>query len=128
MSRKERNLLQIIWKHFIASIKPSSLSRPTLIGQDYYGTKYYESTSARKKASRYFVPINKDDFEQEIPAEWESWLRYRRKNPPTEEEIKKNYEIAMIKKEKAAEIAVKFGSDKTPQVLTAKKGHESFPK
>ncbi|XP_076229119.1 NADH dehydrogenase [ubiquinone] 1 alpha subcomplex assembly factor 2 isoform X2 [Nomia melanderi] len=98
------------------------------IGEDYYGTKYYESTSARRKNARYFIPVNKEDFEQEIPVEWESWLRYRRRDPPTEEEIKKNYDIAMMKKEKAAEIAVKFGTDKTPEALPAGKGQESFPK
>lgn len=81
MSGKQRGVLQLIWKHFTASITPK-FTQKKLIGEDFYGTKYYEvpvaSNSSRKKPSRYFIPVNKDNFEQELPAEWEAWLRYRR--------------------------------------------------
>ncbi|XP_015432495.1 PREDICTED: mimitin, mitochondrial [Dufourea novaeangliae] len=132
MSGKERGVMKLIWKHFVASLKPN-FNRPKLIGTDYFGTKYYEvqvtSTSVRKKPSRYFTPVNEDDHEQEIPAEWESWLRYRRTEPPTIEEIETNYQIAKLKKENAAKIAAKFANSKseTPQLLNAKKGQQSFP-
>ncbi|XP_028044569.1 NADH dehydrogenase [ubiquinone] 1 alpha subcomplex assembly factor 2 isoform X2 [Monomorium pharaonis] len=97
---KERGVLRILWNSFVSSLKPR-FARRKLIGKDYYGTKYYEEeilSSARKRPPRYFVPVNKDDFEQELPAEWEAWLRYRRKEPPTQEEIEKNYQLAMTKK------------------------------
>ncbi|XP_050595070.1 uncharacterized protein LOC126924522 [Bombus affinis] len=111
MSGKERGLLRIILKNFIASFKPT---RQKLIGEDNYGTKYYEienPRSTRKNSSRYFVPVNKDDHTQEVPVEWEAWLRHRRKDPPSREEIEQNYQLQMIKKRNAAEIEAKYASN-----------------
>ncbi|XP_078033085.1 NADH dehydrogenase [ubiquinone] 1 alpha subcomplex assembly factor 2 [Augochlora pura] len=132
MSGKERGVFQLIWKHFIASVKPS-FSRNKLIGKDHYGTKYYESPTSvdwsKKRPSRYFIPAGKTDFDQEMPAEWESWLRHRRKEPPTPEEIERNYQLAMSAKEKAAEIEAKFGSNgsKKPQMLPDSNENRPFP-
>lgn len=103
---KERGVFKILWNSFVSSLKPR-YARRKLIGEDYYGTKYYEEEirySARKRPPRYFVPVNKDDFEQELPAEWEAWLRYRRKDPPTREEIETNYQLAITKKENATKL------------------------
>ncbi|XP_018049690.1 PREDICTED: mimitin, mitochondrial [Atta colombica] len=103
---KERSVLKIIWNSFVSSLKPR-FARRKLIGEDYFGTKYYEEDirySARKRPPRYFIPVNKEDFEQELPAEWEAWLRYRRKEPPTREEIEANYQLAITKKENAAKL------------------------
>lgn len=103
---KERGVFKMIWNSFISSLKPR-YARRKLMGQDYYGTKYYEEEirySARKRPPRYFIPVNKEDFEQELPAEWEAWLRYRRKDPPTREEIDANYQLAMTKKENARKL------------------------
>ncbi|XP_011169416.1 NADH dehydrogenase [ubiquinone] 1 alpha subcomplex assembly factor 2 isoform X2 [Solenopsis invicta] len=103
---KERGVMKILWNSFISSLKPRYFRRK-LIGEDYYGTKYYEEEirySTRKRPPRYFIPVNKDNFEQELPAEWEAWLRYRRKEPPTREEIEANYQLAMTKKENAAKL------------------------
>ncbi|XP_071865979.1 uncharacterized protein [Bombus fervidus] len=125
MSGKERSLLQIFLKNFIASFKPT---RHKLIGEDYYGTKYYEienPRSRRKNLPRYFVPVNKDDDTQELPVEWEAWLRYRRKDPPTREEIEKNYQLQMIKKQNAAEIEAKYALQKVKQ--TSEGEYTPFP-
>lgn len=103
---KERGVIRMIWNNFVSSLKPQ-FARRKLVGEDYYGTKYYEEdirNSRRSRAPRYFVPVNKDNFDQELPAEWESWLRYRRNDPPTSEEIETNYQLAMIKKENAAKL------------------------
>ncbi|XP_011686671.1 PREDICTED: mimitin, mitochondrial [Wasmannia auropunctata] len=103
---KERGVMQILWKTFLSAMKPR-FARRKLMGEDYYGTRYYEEEirySARKRPPRYFVPVNKDDFEQELPAEWEAWLRYRRKEPPTREEVEANYQVAQAKKENAAKL------------------------
>nr|XP_033324765.1 NADH dehydrogenase [ubiquinone] 1 alpha subcomplex assembly factor 2 [Megalopta genalis]XP_033324766.1 NADH dehydrogenase [ubiquinone] 1 alpha subcomplex assembly factor 2 [Megalopta genalis] len=131
MSGKERGVFRLIWKHFFASIKPN-FKRPKLVGEDYYGTKYYESQTRtdwlKKRTSRSFKPVN--DFDQEMPAEWEAWLRHRRVEPPTSEEIERNYMIAMSKKEKAAEIEAKFGNAKSekPQTLIDSNKKKKFPK
>lgn len=131
MSGKERGVFQLIWKNFYASLRPNK--KPILMGEDFYGTKYYEvapRADSSKRPSRYFVPVNKDDHEQEIPAEWEAWLRNRRKEPPTEEEVIQNYQLAMTKKNNAAQIEAKYSStnSEVPSVVAEKKkGYESFP-
>jgi NADH dehydrogenase [ubiquinone] 1 alpha subcomplex assembly factor 2 len=115
---KERGIFKLIWNNFISSLKPRYFRRK-LVGEDYYGTKYYEEeihNSSRKRPPRYFVPVNKDDFEQEKPAEWESWLRYRRKDPPTREEIETNYKLAMTKKQNAAKL-IENSKDETTKDL-----------
>lgn len=128
MSGKERGLFRIILKKFIASFKPT---RHKLIGEDYYGTKYYEienPKSSRKNLVRYFEPVNKDDNTQELPVEWEAWLRYRRKDPPTREEIEQNYQLQMIKKRNATEIEAKYASNGLQKLKqTSEEGYTSFP-
>ncbi|XP_076240746.1 NADH dehydrogenase [ubiquinone] 1 alpha subcomplex assembly factor 2 [Calliopsis andreniformis] len=132
MSGKQRGVFQLIWKHFVASVTPS-FKQHKLIGEDFFGTKYYEipvaKTFMKKRPSRYFVPVNKNDFEQELPAEWEAWLRYRRINPPTNEEVEMNYRIAMNKKQNAAKLEATYSSKKVdmPQLLPERKGQQSFP-
>ncbi|XP_070512905.1 NADH dehydrogenase [ubiquinone] 1 alpha subcomplex assembly factor 2 isoform X2 [Cardiocondyla obscurior] len=130
---RERGVFKLIWKSFISSLKPR-FGRGKLIGEDYYGTKYYEEeirSSARKRPPRYFVPVNKDDFEQELPAEWEAWLRYRRKDPPTREEIDTNYQLAMMKKTNAAKLLENRlkneGTRELPTVSTQSDNPGKFP-
>lgn len=90
MAKRERGLFRIIFNEFLRSITPK-IPKHTCVGEDYLGTKYYEieriKTSIRNKPNRYFVPKDKENFEQEIPAEWEAWLRQRRKVAPTTNEV-----------------------------------------
>lgn len=125
MSGKQRGLFQMIFRDILTSITPTFI-RPKLVGKDFFGTKYYEvsrsSTSRFKKPARYFQSVN--DFDQEIPPEWEAWLRHRRKEPPTLEEIEKNYQMAVNKKLKTAE---KEAALKKSGISSIKYGHSSFP-
>lgn len=119
----------MIWKNFVASFKFPE--RAKLIGEDYYGTKYYEKPNpSGRKSARYFVPVTKENHEQEMPAEWESWLRFRRREPPTQEEVEKNYQIAMQKKRNAKMLEGKYlnsGSTEVSKAPVEKHGFESFP-
>jgi len=76
------------------------------VGQDLYGTKYFERPAApehgRKEPLRYFEVPDKENYVREnLPAEWDSWLRLRRRRPPTQEEERMNLAIARMKKENA---------------------------
>jgi NADH dehydrogenase [ubiquinone] 1 alpha subcomplex assembly factor 2 len=89
MAKRERGLFRMIFTNFIKSITPNS-SKTICVGTDHFGTKYFEhinSKSEYKRSRRYFVPIDKTNFEQDLPCEWESWLRHRRADPPTNEEV-----------------------------------------
>ncbi|XP_056645559.1 NADH dehydrogenase [ubiquinone] 1 alpha subcomplex assembly factor 2 [Diorhabda carinulata] len=123
---QSRSIWAMIIRNFINSIKPRQF-RGTLVGTDYFGNKYYEIPAdpsvGKRRDSRWFTPPKKDDFMQEMPAEWESWLRGRRKHPPTEEEVMKNVAIMEMKKQNAIEVDAKGG-----QMTPLTKGYETFPK
>ncbi|CAG9769649.1 unnamed protein product [Ceutorhynchus assimilis] len=121
-----RSIIKMILTNFINSLKPRQF-RGNYMGVDTFGNKYYEipvnSSSARTRPSRWFEPPVKDDFASEMSAEWESWLRGRRKQPPTDEEVAKNYALMQLKKKNAIEVDAK-GSLPAP----VEKGFDSFPK
>lgn len=96
------------------------------MGEDYFGTKYYEeppASSGRKTRGRYFEPAKEDDFEQEMPAEWEAWLRYRRSVPPTKEEIEANYQLILTKRANAAKLEIEYAA-KRDQVTLSVRGQQ----
>ncbi|KAG8176499.1 hypothetical protein JTE90_024927 [Oedothorax gibbosus] len=117
----------MIINNFRTSLK---LLPPTgkLVGKDQLGNEYYEGPlnthSYKKSASRWFKPQKDDDWQQDLPAEWEAWLRGRRKDPPTEEEIRTNLSIAGIKKVKGAEIEAKYKKETSEPEKTS----AGFPK
>lgn len=58
----------------------------------------------------------------------ESWLRGRRKDPPTPEELEKNYAIAQMKKINYAKLEAKADEERGYKIESkTEKGMESFP-
>lgn len=82
MSKPPRSIFKYIMTNFFNSFRPRQI-RGNLMGEDYFGNKYYEiPASARlgkRKPERWFEPAgDKEAFDRELTAEWESWLRGRR--------------------------------------------------
>ncbi|CAH0552883.1 unnamed protein product [Brassicogethes aeneus] len=126
MAQQSRSIWAMIIRNFINSIRPRQI-QGNLIGSDYFGNKYFEippnPSIGKRKANRWFEPPVKDDFMQEMPAEWEAWLRGRRQEPPLDEEVLKNLAIMQMKKKNAIAVDAKGG------VMTPlEKGMESFPR
>ncbi|KAG6458153.1 hypothetical protein O3G_MSEX010726 [Manduca sexta] len=100
-------------------------------GKDYIGNVYYEIPAdpslGKRKPTRWYDPPSGQDFKDPIPAEWESWLRMRRKEPPTEEEVAKNLAIAKLKKENAAKLEAKRLQEGGATPSIPEKGPQSFP-
>ena len=46
-------------------------------------------------------------FDAKMPAEWESWLRHRREDPPSDEVVMTSMAYAEMKKINAAKLEVK---------------------
>ncbi|KAL0269446.1 UNVERIFIED_CONTAM: hypothetical protein PYX00_007176 [Menopon gallinae] len=115
---KERSIFRAIVTNFWNSIKPRN-PWGVQVGTDYNGTMYFEAElgpgSRRQRPPRWFIPKEKGNFEQDLPAEWEAWLRYRRKDPPTEEEVNANYEKMMLVKHRAAELEAKQSPPMIPK-------------
>lgn len=138
-----RSILATIFRNFVNSLRPRQL-QGTLVGRDYFGNRYitinyldflivlfnsdryYEippnPSLGKRRSNRWFVPVEKENFQQDMPAEWEAWLRGRRNEPPTEEEVMKNLALMQMKKENAVAVEAKAGK-KTP----LQKGMETFP-
>lgn len=126
----QRDLLKIIFQNFMKSIRPREFTG-TFRGTDLYGNKYFEKVAdpsvGRRKPSRYFVPPKKSDFMNEVSPEWEAWLRGRRNDAPTEEELQYNKAFMEMKQQKAKAIDEGLVKPEPQQVLEAKRGVESFP-
>ncbi|XP_074643033.1 NADH dehydrogenase [ubiquinone] 1 alpha subcomplex assembly factor 2-like [Tubulanus polymorphus] len=83
-------------------------AREKFIGSDYLGNTYYElekSESERAKKSRYVKSRDGDEWNSpKIPTEWDSWLRGRREDPPSLEEVDLNHQKMLAKQAKAREL------------------------
>ncbi|XP_058128681.1 NADH dehydrogenase [ubiquinone] 1 alpha subcomplex assembly factor 2 [Anopheles ziemanni] len=126
-----RNLLRIAFDNFLKSFRPRQI-KGNYVGEDYFGNKYYEippdPSVGRRRASRWFEPTAKEAYDQEITAEWEAWLRGRRKEPPTQQELLKNLAIIKMKERNAAELEAKYSKTKDTAALEQPKtGMGSFP-
>lgn len=104
----ERRLWKIAFKNFMKSIMPKVKETP--VGSDAQGNKYFETPAdpqgGRRLPRRWFVPI---DEETGVPTpEWSQWLRGRRAEPPTTEEIAYNEAISDMKKINSKKIEEKF--------------------
>lgn len=121
----ERRLWHLVLNNFIKSLKPRVKEKP--IGVDTQGNRYFEIPAdpqgGRRLPRRWFVPVNE---ETGVPTpEWSQWLRGRRAEPPTNEEIAYNEAIASMKKVNAENIADKFktlGSKEEPENQQNAKG------
>lgn len=104
----ERRLWKIVFENFLKSFKSKTKEIP--VGSDVQGNRYFEVPAdpqgGRRLPRRWFVPV---DEETGVPTpEWSQWLRGRRTDPPTDEEITYNEAIANMKKVNAENIAQKF--------------------
>ncbi|XP_005187828.1 NADH dehydrogenase [ubiquinone] 1 alpha subcomplex assembly factor 2 [Musca domestica] len=127
-----RDIIKIIFQNFFKSFRPRQI-RGNLIGEDYFGNKYYEIPAdpsiGKRKPSRWFEPADKEAFDNEITAEWEAWLRGRREEPPTREELVRNLQIMDMKKRNAAELEEKYGEkDASGKLIPPKETVGTFPK
>ncbi|XP_073999949.1 NADH dehydrogenase [ubiquinone] 1 alpha subcomplex assembly factor 2 [Rhodnius prolixus] len=127
MSRDGRGLIVSIFKDFVNSLKPRQ-SKGNFVGKDNYGNQYFETPSNHRRFTRYYVPKGGDvtKFDEGLPAEWESWLRHRRKTPPTEEEVAQNLAMLKMRREQALKIEEKFKSKKLDEKNSTRTS-TSFP-
>ncbi|XP_040195649.1 NADH dehydrogenase [ubiquinone] 1 alpha subcomplex assembly factor 2 isoform X2 [Rana temporaria] len=114
------------------------------MGTDQYGNKYYyipqqKSWTGRAVRERRIVePVQKDTYKYEfgnMPIEWEAWIRGKRKDPPTTQEILRNEQArrevgakaqALIQQEKHLQSIEDKGPLNSP-MKTQIKGHASAP-
>lgn len=79
------------------------------IGEDFKGNKYYEEErpNAHRVNHRYYM---RDDVNESthladlahVPPAWDAWLRYRRTQPPSAEEVRESEEYFKAQQAMAA--------------------------
>ncbi|KAK5871063.1 hypothetical protein PBY51_003965 [Eleginops maclovinus] len=103
------------------------------VGTDHVGNKYYcipeqkTWTGRLVRAKRMVVAANPTEFEYmegNIPTEWDAWIRGRRKEPPSVEELLKNQTYRDNIKIKAQEVEEK---DQTLQAKEYEDGLVATP-
>ncbi|CAK1540230.1 unnamed protein product [Leptosia nina] len=126
-----RYVWRIAFRNFINSFRPRQISG-NKIGKDYIGNEYYEipadPSRGKRKPSRWYDPPKGLDFQDPIPSEWEAWLRMRRTEPPTEEEITKNLAIAEMKKINAEKLEQARLAEGGALPTPVERGPQSYPK
>ncbi|XP_054723135.1 NADH dehydrogenase [ubiquinone] 1 alpha subcomplex assembly factor 2-like [Uloborus diversus] len=101
-----RSVWRLLWSNMRQSLKILPV-KGKLVGEDHLGNRYFEGFRdpkvSSRPVSRWFVPKD-GEWQQNLPAEWEAWIRGRRLQPPTQEEVEMNLAIAKTKKLKGDQI------------------------
>lgn len=99
-----------IWNFMRKSLRIPS-KEDHFIGRDHLGNVYYEklADTERNRRARRWVEAEDGNTDRipDIPVEWESWLRRRRKEPPTQEMIDNNYVSMLRTQHRAKELEMK---------------------
>eukprot|EP00088_Acartia_fossae_P043939 TRINITY_DN4651_c0_g1_i1.p1 TRINITY_DN4651_c0_g1~~TRINITY_DN4651_c0_g1_i1.p1 ORF type:complete len:185 (+),score=46.09 TRINITY_DN4651_c0_g1_i1:45-599(+) len=118
---KSRGMIRYVVKSFLDSFKIAKREKVgEIIGRDPYGNIYYELPAqpqlGKRRPTRWYTAADKKNerdalnkevwagFDSDLPSEWESWLRFRRTEPPSDDEVMQSLAIAEMKKINAAKL------------------------
>ncbi|KAL9692517.1 hypothetical protein quinque_000156 [Culex quinquefasciatus] len=124
------SLMRILFQTFMNSLKPRQL-KGNLVGEDYFGNKVLRNPGklgawADAQPALVRTLREKEAYNQEVTAEWEAWLRGRRKEPPTEQELLRNLAIMKLKEKNAAELEAKHAKPKDLTELEKEPDRDGF--
>ncbi|XP_003745833.1 NADH dehydrogenase [ubiquinone] 1 alpha subcomplex assembly factor 2 [Galendromus occidentalis] len=123
MSR-QRSVLQVLYDNFWNSLRRQPPLKP--VGEDYLGNKYFEFQAGERsgrRSKRQVQPVS-EEVDYELPFEWEAWLRGRRRDPPTAEEIQER----IARQAQAVANAKRLEKDMGKEVIPASTDPHAFPK
>jgi len=128
---KTRGMFQYVFKHFKESFKVGKRQKVgTVMGKDPYGNHYYELPAqpqlGKRRPTRWYDTAATDakvgpgmldttaGFDTNIPSEWESWLRHRRADPPSEKEVHQVHPTSSITFSSSTSTSFTFSTSSTP--------------
>lgn len=111
-----RNRWAMAFNQFFRQTKSLTKNRSTFIGEDHLGNRYFETERPHhsRPIQRHFEKKSYDgitdivDIGADVPPAWDAWLRFRRKEPPSDLEVKESEEYLRIMQAKSEE-------NKTPE-------------
>lgn len=99
---------------FLKQLRSKEQIKP--IGEDHMGNQYFEEfrSNSSRGIHRYYRPRSYDEDDplrgvESVPPLWDAWLRFRRQEPPTEDEIKSSEKYFEFQQElaKKSQVATK---------------------
>lgn len=109
MSYARNNWVKAI-RAFLQQTKSFGKEKVRFVGEDGLGNKYFEEHRPNhqyRKVHRYFIKPDLKDATNfadiaNVPPLWDAWLRFRREQPPTPQEMKDNEDYFKFQQELAA--------------------------
>lgn len=111
MKTRESNVIKGL-RMLLQQFRARNSDDVKFIGQDHLGNKYYEGKNDRPggKLRRFYKDSDKRyegpvevDLSKRIPPAWDSWLRHRRNDPPSLEEVIQSDSYFEMQQSRAAE-------------------------
>lgn len=108
-------------------------TRQRLVGTDLHGNQYYETIREGRKPKREMITkIKHVEYTPDlIPIEWEAWIRGKREDPPTHEELLSEQKRVKTLKERARQVEEKDREQQAledaPPQIAAQVGHAAAP-
>lgn len=97
------------FKFLFSQSKKSAQEKIAYVGKDHLGNKYYEKyrPSDWRVHRRYFEreKLNEDEYFSDlsrVPPAWDAWLRYRRQQPPSPDEVAESENYFKVQQDLAA--------------------------
>ena len=118
---------------WIRSIFGAFVRTRRLVGTDLQGNKYYETIREGNKPKREMITkIKHMQYTPDMmPIEWEAWIRGKRDDPPTHEELLAQQRRIETVKERARQVEEKDREQQAlehkPPQLVAQVGHAATP-
>jgi len=129
MATRKGHLLRA-WELLVKSLRTKDKIK--LIGADHMGNRYFEAERPNnpRRFQRYFVNEKVKEMDildaARVPPAWDAWLRFRRQEPPSEDEVQESEEYFRNQQEMAKERASR---ERKPQddSLKTQKLHKDRP-
>ncbi|CAG8542422.1 2162_t:CDS:1 [Paraglomus occultum] len=99
------------------------------VGSDLSGNTYYESLNRFHGRTRRTVEINRpipvaEYREDDLPVQWQSWLKHTRFDPPTLPELEEDDKRKRVMKEKIRLLEIQYADEKRKRLENARETGE----
>jgi len=118
---------------WVRSLLSAFVRTRRLVGTDLHGNYYYETIREGKKPKREMISnVKHMQYTPDMmPIEWEAWIRGKRDDPPTHDELLAQQRRVETIKERARQVEEKdqeqHALDHEPPHLVAPVGHAATP-
>ncbi|KAK6188746.1 hypothetical protein SNE40_004861 [Patella caerulea] len=118
-------ILKKLFMNYKAVLK-GARTNGMLKGSDHFGNKYFEKVynDEKRRPSRWIEAEDEDQSKvPDIPTEWDAWLRLKRQEPPTQQEVDRNYMLMLRTQKRAEDLKAKDLESRLPAADDGEQKH-----